>query len=913
VGVLVALALALVAAPAQATTGHAHTGSVGVANDTGPGGISAGGPAGVAVDPSNGDVVISDPGHVDAGGNPAPRIERFDAAGVFQGEFAIDPALYFAPSTVAIDPTDGSIYVAALDASNGAGVILKYSSSGAFAYALNPTASNTNLGSQFGVDPIDGTVYVSASDPAIGLPFVDAFDKTGAYLSKFDGSASAPGGAGFQAIAGIAVDAGHRVYVGDVANRRLDRYSATGTWQATVDDGSRGTPTAVAVDPTSGEIYALKSNGSVSWFTAGGAAHVDTFGFGAIAGGAGVAVDHATSAVYVADNAVSQVLRFTPFAGPTPTTTAASAITTGGATLNGTVDPEGGATTYHFDYGPDTSYGTSTADAPAGSGTAPVPVSGPATGLLPHAEYHFRVVATNAGGSVYGEDMTFTTAPVPPVLDGAGGAAPPFASEITADGGRLTGTIDPMGSDTTFHFEYGKTTAYGAASPDQTTGAGRGDGQFATDAPIAGLDPGTTYHFRLVADNGAGGAQTGVDRTFTTAPGTPADAASVTGATALLTGVIDPHGSDTTYHFDYGPDAFYGQSTPEASAGSGTGEQTVSAAIAGLTPDTTYHVRVVATDVATGITTTGRDGTFATDPPPSATTGAVTGVGTTQATFGGIADTHGRGGSYHFEVESSTISYRAQTGARTIASGEPAATVTGALTDLSPGETYTVRLSVTSGGMTTLGDTVTFTTAPRPPVAPPAPRAPAPAPAQAADVPRACTAPVLAAYDRHPKPGQTITITGKDLGARGTVALGRATVAPKRWSATGFSITLPRDATGTLPLTVNCGTASNTIAIQIYKAPSNAFTAKGRVKGASATLSVKVPGPGAIVVSGGSSIKKATRHAGRAATTSVTVALSAEGRRSLRRHGTLAITLKVRFTPTGGKQAARTFRVVFRR
>jgi hypothetical protein len=142
--------------------------------------------------------------------------------------------------------------------------------------------------------------------------------------------------------------------------------------------------------------------------------------------------------------------------------------------------------------------------------------------------------------------------------------------------------------------------------------------------------------------------------------------------------------------------------------------------------------------------------------------------------------------------------------------------------------------------------------------------------------------------------------------------LGTETVKSTNWSATGFSIVLPDNATGTLPLTVNCGTVTNTIAIQMYKAPSNSFTATSKVKGSTATLRVKVPGPGAISVTGGS-VKKATKRAGKASTVSVKVSLSKAGKKSVKRHKKLTVSLRVRFTPNGGTTATKTVRVTFKR
>lgn len=90
-------------------------------------------------------------------------------------------------------------------------------------------------------------------------------------------------------------------------------------------------------------------------------------------------------------------------------TTAASAVTSTSATLNGTVNPDNLATTYHFEYGLTTAYGSSTATQSAGSDYAVHPESAAISGLAPGTTYHYRIVATNAIGTSDGADMTFTT------------------------------------------------------------------------------------------------------------------------------------------------------------------------------------------------------------------------------------------------------------------------------------------------------------------------------------------------------------------------------------------------------------------------------------------------------------------------------------------------------------------------
>jgi hypothetical protein len=90
-------------------------------------------------------------------------------------------------------------------------------------------------------------------------------------------------------------------------------------------------------------------------------------------------------------------------------TESASSVTSSAATLRGIVNPEHQLTSYHFEYGRSASYGTSSASASAGSGIANVGASLSIGGLTRSATYHYRLVATNATGTVYGKDATFTT------------------------------------------------------------------------------------------------------------------------------------------------------------------------------------------------------------------------------------------------------------------------------------------------------------------------------------------------------------------------------------------------------------------------------------------------------------------------------------------------------------------------
>jgi hypothetical protein len=95
---------------------------------------------------------------------------------------------------------------------------------------------------------------------------------------------------------------------------------------------------------------------------------------------------------------------------PSATTGSATGVTASGATLNGTVNPNGMTTTAYFQYGPTVSYGSNTPSQPAGSGTSDIDISAVLSGLSPSIPYHYRIVATSSAGTAYGTDMTFTTA-----------------------------------------------------------------------------------------------------------------------------------------------------------------------------------------------------------------------------------------------------------------------------------------------------------------------------------------------------------------------------------------------------------------------------------------------------------------------------------------------------------------------
>jgi hypothetical protein len=196
------------------------------------------------------------------------------------------------------------------------------------------------------------------------------------------------------------------------------------------------------------------------------------------------------------------------------------------------------------------------------------------------------------------------------------------SSDVTATSATFHGTVNPNGGSLTtgYHFEYsddGGLTWTSVPIPDVDVGNGTAD--VPVSEAVTGLEPNTDYQVRLVASRPfAGGSDTSAVDTFTTDPAPPTisgvGAREVTDTTAVLGGRVDPNHSQTTYHFEYGTDTSYGNSTAVDSAGSGARSVAVSKAITGLQPSTEYHFRLVATNAA-GVTE-GADHTFTTDADP---------------------------------------------------------------------------------------------------------------------------------------------------------------------------------------------------------------------------------------------------------------------------------------------------------
>jgi hypothetical protein len=183
------------------------------------------------------------------------------------------------------------------------------------------------------------------------------------------------------------------------------------------------------------------------------------------------------------------------------------------------------------------------------------------------------------------------------------------ARNLASFSATLNGTVYPIGLTTNVHFQYGTTISYGSTTASHSYTGGTAQ---AVSANIAGLSPNTPYHFRLVGINNDGTTY-GSDTTFTTLAPTGAPVVITNPATdvaiysATLNGSVDPHGLTSTVYFQYGKTTSYGRTTP-SQIETGNTYRNINANINGLSADSLYHFRIVATNSAG--TTYGADKLF---------------------------------------------------------------------------------------------------------------------------------------------------------------------------------------------------------------------------------------------------------------------------------------------------------------
>jgi len=187
---------------------------------------------------------------------------------------------------------------------------------------------------------------------------------------------------------------------------------------------------------------------------------------------------------------------------PTPVvvTGSATGITNVGATLNGTVNPNGLATEAWFEWGTSATLATfdNTAKQPFAAGTTVQAVTAPLSGLTVGTTYYFRLVASNSSGVSKGTIGNFgTSAQRPTVTTSA-------ADNLAPTSATLHGEVNPNSLATQAWFEYGTDNNLATFTPTPNVGIGSGSAVVPVSANISGLAPGGTVYFRAAASNAAG-------------------------------------------------------------------------------------------------------------------------------------------------------------------------------------------------------------------------------------------------------------------------------------------------------------------------------------------------------------------------------------------------------------------------
>jgi DNA-binding beta-propeller fold protein YncE len=340
---------------------------------------------------------------------------------------------------------------------------------------------------------------------------------------------------------GIAVDAHENVYF--VEGRRVVEVTGAGVEVGRLTElGEEAHPietNGVTVDPAGENLWVLDEPDEVAarvqlqryevgcsrLLEGSGCTAAETFtnqhltGEFAAAHGVGVGPGEDVP-LYVASREPGEVRVFPVATVPGVVTGKPSGLTGTTAMLQGSVNPSGelleeGETGCRFEWGlagepyehavacPETA-------TEIGAGTSEVAVHVEIKGLHAGTSYHYRLVAANANDKeepVEGGDVAFG----PPVL------VSESSLEVTAGTAKVQAEVDPQNVDTRVRVEYGTSTGYGQHTEEVDIGAG-GSVQ-GVPVEVLGLEPGTEYHYRFVAENVLGegaGAVVGGDRVFRT-------------------------------------------------------------------------------------------------------------------------------------------------------------------------------------------------------------------------------------------------------------------------------------------------------------------------------------------------------------------------------------------------------------
>jgi hypothetical protein len=327
--------------------------------------------------------------------------------------------------------------------------------------------------------------------------------------------------------------------------------------------------------------------------------------------------------------------------------------------------------------------------------------------------YHYRLVAKNAAGAVsIGEDRTITPHNVESLETQA-------AENVTRTSALLKGKFDGNGQPTTYWFEWGPSAGHYTSGSSAHLPAGSPTAPPSTplEYEATSLNPETTYHFRLVAENTVG-ITFGNDQSFKTLPAvqslTTVAADPVGRKFATLHASFQGDGTHTTYYFEWGTTGSYGQKAPASGgdAASPSGHAELSVELTGLSLETTYHFRISATNPLG--TTKGADKEFTTLPAvPGLLTKAATGISQEGITLNGEYNGNGEDTTYYWEY-GLTTKYGKVAPTTPSDAGSPTgpSQLSTVITDYEAYSTYHFRFVAENPEGKTVGQDLTFETDP---------------------------------------------------------------------------------------------------------------------------------------------------------------------------------------------------------